>query len=65
VNLPEPLIICCNVILIVGWEEYGRVIHAFLTGFGTGVNIDFSTHRLVGIGHSMGAVALYVNFRLL
>ncbi|KAJ3761025.1 Alpha/beta hydrolase fold-1 [Lentinula raphanica] len=56
------------------WQEYARSIHAFLTGrgktfFGTpdansvedkveAANSDFSTHRLVGIGHSMGAISL-------
>lgn len=43
------------------WEEYGRAIHAFLTGFGTGVDVDFSTRRLVGIGHSMGAVGFLLS----
>ncbi|GLB40015.1 putative alpha/beta hydrolase family protein [Lyophyllum shimeji] len=43
---------------VFAWEEYGRSIHAFLTGFGTGVDVDFSTRRLVGIGHSMGATCL-------
>ncbi|KAG6909417.1 hypothetical protein DXG01_000570 [Tephrocybe rancida] len=46
---------------IFGWEEYARAIHAFLTGFGTGVDVDFSTRRLVGIGHSMGAVCLLLS----
>ena len=32
----------------------------FLTGLGTGVDVDFSGRNLVGIGHSLGAVALYV-----
>ncbi|PPQ72182.1 hypothetical protein CVT24_002394 [Panaeolus cyanescens] len=44
---------------VFGWEEYGRSIHLFLNGLGTGVEgIDFSKHKLVGIGHSMGAVSL-------
>lgn len=30
----------------------------FLGGFGKGVNVDFSKHKLVGVGHSMGAVSL-------
>lgn len=42
----------------VQWEEYGRSIHAFLAGLGTGVDVNFNTRRLVGIGHSMGAVCL-------
>lgn len=44
--------------LPVGWEEYGRTVHGFLAGLGTGVDVDFSTRRLVGVGHSMGAVAM-------
>ncbi|KAF9037381.1 alpha/beta-hydrolase [Hymenopellis radicata] len=43
------------------WGDYGRSVHAFLTGLGTGVNVDFSKRRLVGIGHSMGAVALLLS----
>ncbi|KAG6867691.1 hypothetical protein C0993_012326 [Termitomyces sp. T159_Od127] len=46
---------------IFPWEEYARAIHTFLTGFGTGVDVDFSTRRLVGIGHSMGAVCLLLS----
>ncbi|KAG6807346.1 hypothetical protein H0H93_001666, partial [Arthromyces matolae] len=45
----------------VPWEEYARAIHTFLTNFGTGVDVDFSTRRLVGIGHSMGAVSLLLS----
>ena len=33
----------------------------FLTGQGTGVQVDFSKRKLVGMGHSMGAVCLYVS----
>ncbi|CAA7261886.1 unnamed protein product [Cyclocybe aegerita] len=44
---------------IFGWEEYARSIHLLLSGLGTGLaGVDFSTHNLVGIGHSMGAVSL-------
>ncbi|KAJ7216362.1 Alpha/beta hydrolase family-domain-containing protein [Mycena pura] len=39
-----------------GWQEYARGIHAFLTGLGTGVDIDFTTRRLVLVGHSFSAV---------
>ncbi|KAG6853401.1 hypothetical protein C0991_004734 [Blastosporella zonata] len=46
---------------IFPWEEYARAIYMFLTGFGTGVDVDFSTRRLVGIGHSMGAVCLLLS----
>ncbi|KDR77355.1 hypothetical protein GALMADRAFT_246742 [Galerina marginata CBS 339.88] len=40
------------------WEEYARSIHLFLSGNGKGVDFDFTGHKLVGIGHSMGAVSL-------
>ncbi|KAJ2914575.1 hypothetical protein MD484_g5853, partial [Candolleomyces efflorescens] len=44
---------------IFGWEEYTRAIHLFLSGFGKGLEgVDFSKHKLVGVGHSMGAVSL-------
>ncbi|KAJ6597532.1 Alpha/beta hydrolase fold-1 [Mycena vulgaris] len=42
---------------IFGWQEYARGLHAFLSGLGTGVDVDFSTRRLILIGHSMSAVA--------
>lgn len=45
---------------IGAWEEYARSIHACLAGLGTGLDVDFSKRRLVGIGHSMGAVSLCV-----
>lgn len=32
----------------------------FLAGLGKGVNVDFTKRKLVGIGHSMGAISLYV-----
>ncbi|KDQ58664.1 hypothetical protein JAAARDRAFT_34499 [Jaapia argillacea MUCL 33604] len=42
-----------------GWvSDYGFILHCFLTGYGTGVDVDFSKHRLVGIGHSMGAISI-------
>ncbi|KAH9944897.1 Alpha/beta hydrolase fold-1 [Amylocystis lapponica] len=40
------------------WQEYARCVHLFLTGLGTGVDVDFSRRRLVGIGHSWGGVAM-------
>lgn len=43
---------------IFQWEDYARSIHSFLSGFGTGVDVDFKSRNLVGIGHSMGAVSL-------
>ncbi|KAF7792206.1 hypothetical protein EIP86_003239 [Pleurotus ostreatoroseus] len=43
---------------VFGWEEYARSIHALLTGLGTGVPINFTARKLVGIGHSMGTIAL-------
>ncbi|KAG7451534.1 uncharacterized protein BT62DRAFT_927244 [Guyanagaster necrorhizus] len=43
------------------WEEYARSLHALLMGLGTGVDVDFTSRRLVGIGHSMGAVSLLLS----
>ena len=52
---------CATLTLIlssVPWHEYARSIHAFLKGQGTGIPVDFSKRRLVGVGHSMGAISL-------
>ena len=43
---------------IVGWSEYARAVHLVLTGQGKGIDVDFSQRSLVGVGQSMGAVAL-------
>lgn len=45
---------------LVRWEEYARLLHAFLLGLGTGVDVNFRKRRLIGVGHSSGAGALYV-----
>ncbi|KAI0643911.1 Alpha/beta hydrolase fold-1 [Trametes meyenii] len=46
---------------IFPWEEYARAVHLFLAGLGKGVDVDFSTRKLVGIGHSMGATAVILS----
>lgn len=48
---------------VVGWEEYARAIHLFCTGQGSGLPVKdyFSDHSLVGIGHSMGAIAMVLS----
>lgn len=46
---------------IVDWQEYARSIHAVLANLGTGINVDFRSRKLVGVGHSMGAVSMYVH----
>lgn len=44
------------------WEDYARAIHIFLTGRGKGIPQDyFRGHNLIGIGHSMGAVAIILS----
>ncbi|KAK1220647.1 hypothetical protein PQX77_016600 [Marasmius sp. AFHP31] len=50
--------------LVFGWEQYGRAVHSLLAGLGKGIDTDFSEHRLIGVGHSMGAasVTLSMNF---
>ncbi|EPQ53626.1 alpha/beta-hydrolase [Gloeophyllum trabeum ATCC 11539] len=43
---------------IFSWEsQYAKVLHRILNGLGKGVPVDFSSRRLVAIGHSMGAVS--------
>lgn len=42
----------------VTWAEYARVIHLILNGFGKGIDVDFMSRNLVGVGHSMGASAM-------
>lgn len=51
----------------VSWDNYVRTICLVLAGLGTftddktqPVEIDFTSRRLIGIGHSMGGVSLYV-----
>ena len=44
----------------VSWEEYARAIHLVLNGLGNGIDVDFMSRNLVGVGHSMGASALSV-----
>lgn len=53
----------------VSWENYSRAINLVLAGLGTftdsknrPISLDFTSQRLIGIGHSMGAVSLYVSF---
>ncbi|KZS96791.1 hypothetical protein SISNIDRAFT_450527 [Sistotremastrum niveocremeum HHB9708] len=41
--------------VLCNWQDYGRAINLFLTQFEDGY---FRGHYLIGIGHSMGAVAL-------
>ncbi|KAI0795586.1 Alpha/beta hydrolase fold-1 [Abortiporus biennis] len=43
------------------WEEYARTTYLFLTNQGTGIPVDFSKHKVIGIGHSMGAIALMLS----
>ncbi|KAI9464011.1 Alpha/beta hydrolase fold-1 [Lactarius psammicola] len=40
------------------WEEYARAVHLVLNSLGKGINVDFKSRNLVGVGHSMGASAL-------
>ena len=42
----------------VSWAEYARAIHLILNGFGKGIDVDFMSRNLVGVGHSMGASAM-------
>ena len=40
------------------WEEYVRNIHLFLSGLGTRVGVDSTSHKLISIRHSVGTVSL-------
>jgi len=43
-------------------EKYARAVHHFLcAGPGHGARVDFKNRNLVGIGHSLGGVAMYVS----
>jgi hypothetical protein len=42
----------------VSWEDYGWAIHLILNGLGKGIDVDFKSRNLVGVGHSMGAAAM-------
>lgn len=44
---------------IVRTEDYARAIHVVLTNAGTGIDVDFTKRRLVGIGHSFGGLGMY------
>ena len=50
---------CSPLLMPVSWEEYARSVHLFLSGLYPGVGVDFAKRKLVGIGHSMGCIALY------
>jgi pimeloyl-ACP methyl ester carboxylesterase len=39
-------------------DDYGKAIHAFLNGYGTGLDVDFSGRKLIAVGHSAGCTAL-------
>ncbi|KAJ8522116.1 hypothetical protein ONZ45_g1270 [Pleurotus djamor] len=47
--------------VLCSWEEIARGVHMVLSGLGKGIDVDFSTRKLVGIGHSSGAVALILS----
>ncbi|KAI0267395.1 Alpha/beta hydrolase fold-1 [Gloeopeniophorella convolvens] len=42
------------------WEEFARVINLILNGSGKGIDVDFKSRNLVGVGHSMGALAMTI-----
>ncbi|KAL4067117.1 hypothetical protein V8B97DRAFT_1977937 [Scleroderma yunnanense] len=44
-----------------GCEKYAEAVHRFMTSGGTlSPPVDFSTQKLVGIGHSLGGVAVSI-----
>ncbi|KAI0061139.1 alpha/beta-hydrolase [Artomyces pyxidatus] len=46
---------------VFSWVSYGKAIHAVLSGQGKGLDVDFRTRNLVGVGHSMGAVSIVLS----
>ncbi|KZT28074.1 alpha/beta-hydrolase, partial [Neolentinus lepideus HHB14362 ss-1] len=43
---------------VFSWDsQYARILHRFVMGLGKNIPTDFSSHRIVAIGHSMGAVS--------
>ncbi|TFK95989.1 Alpha/beta hydrolase fold-1 [Pterulicium gracile] len=42
-------------------EDYARAIHVVLTNAGTGIDVDFTKRRLVGIGHSFGGLGMLLS----
>lgn len=47
---------------LVCWDDIARAIHLFVSGEGTGLPKDyFCRHKLVGIGHSVGAISILLS----
>ncbi|KAH9968080.1 Alpha/beta hydrolase fold-1 [Russula dissimulans] len=46
---------------IFTWEEYAQAIHLILNGFGKGIDVNFKSRNLFGLGHSMGAAAIILS----
>ena len=42
---------------VVSWDNFARGVHAFLSGQGSGVDVDFSKRRLALVGHCIGGPA--------
>ncbi|KAI0772763.1 hypothetical protein BD413DRAFT_33589 [Trametes elegans] len=42
-------------------EEYARAVHLCLAGLGRGVDVDFSSRKLVGVGNCLGCIALVLS----
>ncbi|KAH7917009.1 hypothetical protein BV22DRAFT_1052754, partial [Leucogyrophana mollusca] len=46
---------------VFSWDIYGRAVHALFSGHGSGIETDFRQHNIVGIGHSLGAIAIMLS----
>ncbi|KAF8513734.1 Alpha/beta hydrolase fold-1 [Hysterangium stoloniferum] len=53
--LNEATIFRCGYQVFFSWDEYAKALYWFLT---QNQNFPISNHKLIGIGHSMGAVSL-------
>ncbi|KAI0061134.1 alpha/beta-hydrolase [Artomyces pyxidatus] len=43
------------------YREYKNAVHLVLSGQGKGIDVDFKTRDLIGVGHSMGCVPLLMS----
>ncbi|KAI0772766.1 hypothetical protein BD413DRAFT_33703 [Trametes elegans] len=47
--------------IVFPWVEYARAIHLFLAGHGRGVDVDFSSRKLVGVEACVGSIAIILS----
>lgn len=62
-SIRDPMVVFVLRSCAVRSEDYARAIHVVVTNAGTGIEVNFSKRRLVDLGHSVGALAMYVRYR--